>query len=289
MKRYRHLFCCPGCGGKLNIGGNTRCADCHASFRVRNGIVEMFWPQEKFDAVTAKVKRFYEATPFPDYDGLETAADLVNKAERGNFAAILDKLIPINAKVLEAGCGTGQLANYLGIVQRDVFGTDMSLAPLKLAEEFRRRNRLNRVGFYQMNLFRPIFRPNSFDAVISNGVLHHTPGPGEGFLSLAGLVKPGGTIVIGLYHKWSRWVHHLSHFFGINVQLAKIKDKSRRRAWSNDQYRHPHESTHTVNEVRGWLRSAGMESVVVMPRSVGEFFLTGVREGGLFVVIGRKR
>lgn len=249
----------------------------------------MFWPKNQTDPITSKVKGFYEATPFPDYEGLETVADLLGKAAGANFANYLDKLIPFNSLVLEAGCGTGQLSNYLGIAHRFVFGTDMSQASLTLAEEFRQRNKLERVGFYQMNLFRPIFKLQSFDAVISTGVLHHTPDPRAGFLSLARLVKPGGLIVIGLYHKWSRLVNRWCRRLGIDPQLNKIKNQSKRRAWFEDQYHHPHESVHTVKEVSGWLNQADFEVLAVMPKTPLQFFLTGVREGGLFIMIGRKR
>ncbi len=41
------------------------------------------------DDTTARVRAFYEETPFPNYDDLETAADLVAKAQRGTLASML--------------------------------------------------------------------------------------------------------------------------------------------------------------------------------------------------------
>lgn len=289
LKQYQELFCCPNCGGSLIVGKIINCRDCQTQFPVTKGIPRMFWPKTKLDSITSKVKYFYEGTPFPDYEGLETVADLLAKATSANFARYLEGLIPFNSLVLEAGCGTGQLPNYLAIAHRFVFGTDMSLASLRLAEEFRQRNQLERVGFYQMNLFQPIFKSKSFDAVISTGVLHHTPDPRAGFLSLARLVKPGGIIVIGLYHRWSRWVNRCCRNLGIDPQLARIKSRSKRRAWFEDQYHHPHESAHTVKEVSGWFKQAGVDVLEVLPGSLLQFFLTGVREGGLFIMIGRKK
>ena len=52
-----------------------------------------------------------------------------------------------------------------------------------------------------MNLFRPVFKAETFDVVICSGVLHHTSDPLTGFQSISKLVKKGGYIIIGLYNK----------------------------------------------------------------------------------------
>ncbi len=96
---------------------------------------------------------------------------------------MLDESIPYNSTVLEVGCGTGQLTNFLGISCRRVIGTDMCLNSLRLAEDFRREHGLDRVRFVQMNLFKPCFKPEQFDVVLCNGVLHHTADPCGGFQS----------------------------------------------------------------------------------------------------------
>jgi SAM-dependent methyltransferase len=107
--------------------------------------------------------------------------------------------------VLEAGCGTGQLSNFLGIrAERTVYGTDICLNSLKLGQAFKEKNHLDNVTFLQMNLFKPVFKPETFDIIVSNGVLHHTGDPFLGFQTLSRLVKKGGYIVIGLYNKYGR-------------------------------------------------------------------------------------
>lgn len=258
----------------------------------------MFWPRLKVDEVTAKVKRFYEATPFPNYDGIESAADLIIKAKQGVFAHWLEEKLPFNSFVLDAGCGTGQLSNFLSLSQRFVFGTDMSLASLKLAQQFKQLNRLDRVGFYQMNLFQPIFKPFSFDVVICTGVLHHTADPKTGFMALSRLVKPGGLIIIGLYHRWGRIINRLRRqifkysqekWLWLDPRLKLIKDKDKFHAWFEDQYHHPHESVHDFREVQSWFDQTGFNFVDSIPRTNFQSLLTGGREGGLFIMIGRKK
>ena len=75
-----------------------------------------------------------------------------------------------------------------------------------LGEKFRSDNDLDRAHFLQMNLFRPVFKPASFDMVISNGVLHHTSDPFLAFETISRLVKPGGYILVGLYHRYGRLI-----------------------------------------------------------------------------------
>ena len=44
----------------------------------------------------------------------------------------------------------------------------------------------------------------AFDVVYSSGVLHHTPDPRASFARLVRLVRPGGTIVLGVYNAFAR-------------------------------------------------------------------------------------
>ena len=64
-----------------------------------------------------------------------------------------------------------------------------------------------------MNLFKPCFKDNSMDLVISNGVIHHTYNPELGFMSISKLVKPGGYIIISLYNYLGRIITLINKFF----------------------------------------------------------------------------
>jgi SAM-dependent methyltransferase len=300
---------------------------CH-SFPVQSGIPCLFapnqWPTDRTD-VTDIVQKFYEQTPFPNYDGLDSRDSLRRKARDGVVARLLDEQISHTASVLEVGCGTGQLSNFLGMGWgRTAIGADLCMNSLKLAKSFRDRFSINNAYFMQMNLFRPPFRTESFDVVVSNGVLHHTSDCAAAFRSIAPLVKPGGIIIIGLYNwlgrlptLWRRW---LIDRFGETGTLLdhRLRDKgeaARREAWFMDQYKHPHETRHSMDEVLAWFDAAGFEFTACIPtigdaefsedarlferRSPGRYFdrlstelemlLTGGADGGLYVMIGRKR
>jgi SAM-dependent methyltransferase len=325
------LLACPACGGALAAahGAGLVCGGCGHSFACGEGIARLYWPNDWTgrEDVTEVVKAFYEETPFPNYDEIDSSERLRAKAEQGLFARLLNEQIPFGARILEAGCGTGQLSNFLGLTwPRRVFGTDLCLNSLRLAEAFRAGQAITGACFVQMNLFRPAFRPESFDVVVSNGVLHHTSDPYGGFRSLLRLVKPGGIVIVGLYNRFGRVSTDLRRvLFRLSGDRAKWLDpwlrraslgQAKQRAWFMDQYKHPHESKHTMGEVLGWFDRCSVEFLSGVPGCTpGEglapredlfaphargsrvdhfavqarMMLSGGREGGFFTMIGRKR
>lgn len=330
MKDDLDIFLCPACRGDLILSGEeVKCLKCRNKYQVEDGIPLFFLPPAPGDPqkeVTLQVKSFYEETPFPNYEKLESINGLVQKARLGVFARLLDEQMPFNIRVLDAGCGTGQLSNFLGVSNRSVFGADMCLNSLKLAQGFKMNNGLRRVGFYQMDLFQPVFKEESFSLVICNGVLHHTADPFRGFQSMAKLVKKGGYILVGLYNTYGRISADIrrgvfklfgwrSLFLDSRLMSSGVGEV-RKRAWFRDQYMNPHESKHTIGEVLGWFDKAGFDFVnsIPKPRAFDTFseheklfepnargnpldrFLvqarlsfTGGREGGFFIMIGKKR
>jgi len=320
----------PCCQEELRwLGGTLNCAACGHTFGSTDGIPQLYWPHDHVgdvEDVTEIVKAFYEETPFPNYDDHDSVRSLIEKSRRGIYARCLDETIPYNSRVLEVGCGTGQLTNFLGIGCRQVVGTDMCMNSLRLGEAFRKEHEINRVRFVQMNLFRPALKLGQFDVVICNGVLHHTSDPYGGFAGLVPLIKPGGYIIVGLYNVYGRLLTDLRrHVFRLTGGRAKWVDpilrtgalsEGKRRAWFADQYCHPHESKHTFGEVLRWFKKQGVHFVrgvpaltpdeetfegpnLFAPQSAGtalERFIvqataivaSGQREGGFFVMIGRR-
>jgi len=112
-------FSCPICGGKLSsLPDQVNCEKCHHVFPKDGGIPQLFWQNDwaadKPD-VTSAMQAFYEKTPFPNYDDFDSAEALRLKARRGVFAKLLDEQIRHGSSILEVGCGTGQLSNFLGM------------------------------------------------------------------------------------------------------------------------------------------------------------------------------
>ncbi len=143
----------------------------------------------------------------------------MEKARDGLYARLLNEQIPYDARVVEVGCGTGQLTNFLSIAHRTVIGIDACLNSLRLAQKFKTEHGLERATFAQMNLFHPGLRDNFFDYVISNGVLHHTNDARLAFQRISKLAKPGGYVVVGLYNGYSRQLLGII-YYGFLTPLA---------------------------------------------------------------------
>lgn len=100
-------------------------------------------------------------------------------------------------RILDAGCGTGRLADDIAQLGAEVVGLDFS-SGVQHAELQRQSLTAH---FIQGDLLAPPLPPESFDAVLSIGVLHHTRNTREAFERVAELVKPGGRFYVWLYRR----------------------------------------------------------------------------------------
>jgi SAM-dependent methyltransferase len=314
---FRELLACPACEGAL--AADWSCRRCGARYMAPDDIPDLRLPSElRVDIV----RRFYQQAPFPGYPPHDTLVWLRARAGRSEFARLLDRAISLDARIVEVGCGTGQMSLFLARAGRVVIGADLARESLRLAASAARRFGLDQVQFVETDLHRPGLRAESFDVVYSSGVVHHTPDPRASFARLSRLARPGGMIVLGLYNAFARIplrlrrvVARLSGYriFPFDpVMVDRQHEVERREAWLRDQYRHPEEHRHTLAEVQRWFAENGVEYVRAYPSAVlgaepndlfaraednwrlegwlaqiGWIRVLG-HEGGLFVTVGRR-
>jgi ubiquinone/menaquinone biosynthesis C-methylase UbiE len=286
---------------------------------VEDGIVRL---RREVDARTETVRNFYNIAPFPGYPPGDSLTWLRARAGRSAFAQLLDASIPGDARIVEVGCGTGQMSLYLARADRELVALDLSREALKLGADAARRYGIDRISFVEADLTHLPLRPGAFDLIYCSGVLHHTPDPRAAFAHVARAVKPGGMIVIGLYNRIARLplrlrrgIARLSGYRWIPfdpVLRDRKAEPARREAWLRDQYRHPEEHRHSVAEVRHWFAENGIEWLRTYPSTMlGEepedLFAPAADawrleawlaqlgwmkslggEGGLFVTVGRR-
>ena len=276
---------------------------------------------EDGNSLTKIQSDFYNDVKFPNYDNVEGFGSLLDKSRRSIFVKKLDDEIPMGSNILEAGCGTGQLSIALSRYARQIYGIDLSKGSLIEAKQFINSNDIKSVHLFRMNIFKLFFKENTFDVIISNGVLHHTYNPKLAFSKLVRVLKPGGIIVIGLYHRYGRIIQKIRQSliknFGDSFKFLdkrfreKISDK-KKYAWFLDQYKNPSETTHTYLEVLNWFKVENIEFLSSIPfdfnpenklfqkreaKNRFEIFLNEISlafnlrqisEGGFFVMIGKK-
>ena len=276
---------------------------------------------EDGNSLTKIQSDFYNDVKFPNYDDVENFGSLLDKSRRSIFVKKLDDEIPMGSNILEAGCGTGQMSIVLSRYARTIYGIDLSKGSLIEAKQFINSNDIKSVHLFRMNIFKLFFEENTFDVIISNGVLHHTYNPKLAFSKLVRVLKPGGIIVIGLYHRYGRIIQKIRQSliknFGDSFKFLdkrfreKISDK-KKYAWFLDQYKNPSETTHTYLEVLNWFKVENIEFLSSIPfdfnpenklfqkreaKNRFEIFLNEISlafnlrqisEGGFFVMIGKK-
>lgn len=317
MDHFRGLLACPACGGALD--GNWSCANCCAQYRADDGIPDLRLPGS---GRTETVRQFYEQAPFPGYPPNDSLTWLRARAERSSFARMLDQAIPGDARIVEIGCGTGQMSLYLARADRIVIGADLTRASLLLGAAAARHFGIGRVQFVETDLANPGLRDGAFDIVYASGVLHHTPDPQASFTRIARLARPGGMIVIGLYNMYARLPLRLRRLIARAsgyrwipfdpVLRDRQNEPARKQAWLRDQYQHPEEHRHSLAEVQRWFRDNDIDYLRSYPSALiaddtDDLFAPSAdswrfeawlaqlgwmrtigHEGGLFVTVGQR-
>jgi len=306
------------------IEGAFRCMKTGRIYPDQDGVPSLLAGIEgsDVDPITGRMKAFYEEFPFPNYDGVQEFGDLVNRGQKNPFGKRLLDAIGYNKLILECGCGTGQMSHFLSLNNNHVLGIDLSLSSLKLAVEHKLRNEVPRAAFAQMNIFELGVKDNTFDVVISSGVLHHTKDARQAFASIVRKVKPGGIVVVGLYNQIARAPtlvrSKLIGFLGPKIDYVvrnRIRDRNKAEIWIKDQYYNPHETWHSIDEIMGWFRENNVAYLNCDPPIIGTAnngksdmfamtdskskmhrvltqlsWLTSISsEGALFVLIGQRK
>ena len=65
------------------------------------------------DDLTTRMSNFYNEVQFPNYDEFDDYASLYDKGANNLFTKRLDDELGYGTKILELGCGTGQLSLFL--------------------------------------------------------------------------------------------------------------------------------------------------------------------------------
>ena len=277
------------------------------------------------DSSTNKVTNFYKESPFPNYKDTDNKSTILEKGDKNTLAAQFKKFIGYKKNVLEVGCGTGQLSIYFSIgTNNEVVGLDPTIESLTLAKNFVNKNGISNIRFVNADIFDDVLTENFFDFIWCNGVLHHTKDPYGAFKVLIKSLKKNGYVLIGLYNKYGRIRTLIRKYFYkifgkkllsiIDPTLRNLKlDENEQTAWIRDQYTHPIESLHSIDEVLKWFEEYNIDFVSSIPSSdfdydynniflkknSGTFFSRMFNQilmvfnrlgsdGGLFVVIGKK-
>jgi SAM-dependent methyltransferase len=277
------------------------------------------------DIETKKVTSFYKESPFPNYKLDDNKLSILEKGNKNYLTSKFKDFIGYKKDVLEVGCGTGQLAIYFALgTNNRVVGLDSTIESLELAADFSKKHNIDNIDFVNADIFDDVLTDRFFDFIWCNGVLHHTKDPYGAFRVLIKSLKNEGYVLIGLYNKFGRirtvfrrymykiFREKFLDFFDPTLRNLK-NDKEEKKAWIRDQYNHPIESLHTIDNVLEWFEKNNIEFINSIPsanfdenddnlftkKAKGDLYSRITNQlsmifnnlgsdGGLFIVIGKK-
>lgn len=164
------------------------------------------------DPITRAVAEGYERWPYPAWrrimaiDTKQRLPDQIRALDPGG-----PDCLPVPAKILIAGCGTGSEAAQVALEYPDAVVTaiDLSETSLNYARQQCGALGLNGIRFLKLDLHDVSALKEQFDAIFCSGVLHHLPDPERGWAQLAAVLRAGGVMRIMLYSRIARlWVAH---------------------------------------------------------------------------------
>lgn len=139
---------------------------------------------------------FYDRHPF-DWIPPDRSEDIHAVVSR-LLVDFIEALDP-HSLVIDVGCGPGRVLGFLAQRGNRCVGIDRSRVSVGLAVR-----RCRRPGVVGDNLRLP-FADEVADAIVSDGVIHHTEAPEAAFAENLRILKPGGQMYLGVYKPYGRY------------------------------------------------------------------------------------
>lgn len=193
------ILCCPDCKGNLILSsaekgqsvemGALSCVQCKKTFPVVGGIPR-FVQTDDYLRNFGMEWTIHSRTAFDSQLGKPVSEYMFQTRIGFQPAEVRNKI------VLDAGCGSGRLLDIVRKYDGIAVGLDYTVAIDTAAKNLWPDEK---VMLVQGDILHPPFKPEAFDLVFSNGVIHHTPNPPKAFSCLASLVKHDGSIAVWVY------------------------------------------------------------------------------------------
>lgn len=184
--------------------GNNKC-DCDAYINGSENIEEGTW--EYYQNVDRKWYKWHHPWANSKFPILHKYID---------YGSLLNK------KVLEIGCGVGTMFEQFCGLGIECHALELNYPSARLAHHRTKLNNFMGQGYiYQADAENLPFKNNTFDYILSYGVLHHTENIQRAFDELYRVLKPRGKFLIMMYNKDSinYWWHI---FFGWGILRGRL-------------------------------------------------------------------
>lgn len=190
------LLVCPSCRTPLQRSPEQyRCAGCDRAYPIINGIPRFVGD---LSGDVQQVRRSFnlEHLRYVESRHVHFGPQLVEKW-------LEDVQLPSEyfkgKLVLDAGCGSGRWTYALAQLGATVVAVDFTDSGVEVTRKA--TESLGHVAVLQADIFQLPFMSESFDFIVSWGVLHHTTDTRSAFMRLAPLVKKGGDLFVMIYER----------------------------------------------------------------------------------------
>jgi 2-polyprenyl-3-methyl-5-hydroxy-6-metoxy-1,4-benzoquinol methylase len=133
-----------------------------------------------------------------------------------------------NSTLLDVGCGSGEKSLVYASLGARVLGLDINEKAIEMAKTAAMdwgENIKERVEFRVCSVFK-IDIDQSFDIIVSDGVIHHTAYPKKAFNNFVRLLRPGGVLLLGLAEPCGFFQRQLQRYF-VNKIAESYKEETK--------------------------------------------------------------
>ena len=188
-------------GSKGAIAEGTLHSSQGKSYPITNGIPR-FVLTENADQRQTAVSFGFKWQQRDTYDSPEVRTSTLEwQIQRYGFRDSADMLAYFGnrRRILDAGCGSALSSSlWLEALRQEWVGVDISAA-IDVAQE--RIGHVVGTHFVQADILQLPFQESTFDTIVSEGVLHHTPSAEQAMKALVPLLEPGGEFLFYVYRK----------------------------------------------------------------------------------------
>ena len=206
-KEHLKYLACPKCGGDLKISrikeeengliktGQLLCGLCHLTYDI-----------------VRFIPRFVSSENYASSFGLEWTKNARTQYDSYTNSRISERRFFEETKwsrnmkgqtILEVGSGAGRFTEQAASSGAMVVSMDYSCS---VEVNYQSNGKKGNVLIVQADIYSMPFKKNYFEKLFCIGVLQHTPDVKKAFFALPQFLKPGGSLVIDVYRKPTRFI-----------------------------------------------------------------------------------
>jgi ubiquinone/menaquinone biosynthesis C-methylase UbiE len=158
---------------------------------MKEGIVKHYYEGEA---------RQYDREFYGSKDGYPT----LQYRHRYMLDMALNLTLPADARVLDIGCGPGEMVLDLARHDWRIWGIDIAAAMVDIAKEKVAQAKVhNEIHLATGDIEALDFEDQFFDLIICSGVVEYLPGDAKWMHEISRVLKPGGVLIINVTNRWA--------------------------------------------------------------------------------------